>query len=122
MSFRFVVAISLLFCTSVLESREIKHRVVLKPGQPETVLNGSIRSPDDAVIYIFKARAGQHIFIYLQPDRQFDARAVLVAPSGKNVQDGTIFDSILDESGTFRIRIDRRLGTAGTFQLRLSMN
>jgi len=122
MSFRFIVAISLLFCTNVLGSREIKHRVILKQGQTDTVMTGSIPSPDDVVVYVFKARAGQHIFIHLVPDRQLISQAVLVAPSGKNVQNGTIFDSILDESGAFQIRILPRERTAGTFRLRLSMN
>jgi hypothetical protein len=122
MSFRFVGAILLLFCTSILESREIKHQIVLKPGQPDRVLSGSIRRVNDVVVYIFNAQAGQHIFIHLLPKGQLDAQAVLVAPSGKNVQNGPIFDSILDESGTFQIRIEPRGQTIGIFELRLSLH
>ena len=85
-------------------------------------MTGSIPSPDDVVVYVFKARAGQHIFIYLLPDRQLISQAVLVAPSGKNVQNGTTFDSILNESGAFQIRILPRERTAGTFRLRLRIN
>lgn len=121
MSIRLVVAISLLLCTNVLESREIKHRIVLKPSQAETVIRGSIRSPDDVVDYVFEASAGQHIFIYLQPDRRLVSQALLVAPSGKQVGPGTTFDSIFEESGEFQIRILPHERTAGTFRLRLSM-
>lgn len=122
MSFRFVVAISLLLCTSMLELREIKHQIVVKPGQPDRVLSGSIRRANDVVVYIFSAQAGQHIFIHLLPKGQLEAQATLVAPSGKNVQNGPVFDSVLDESGKFRIRIEPRGQKIGVFELRVSLH
>ena len=121
MSIRLIVVISLLLCTNVLESREIKHRVVLKPNRTVKIVTGRIPSPDDVVVYVLEARAGQHIFIYLRPDRRLVSQALLVAPSGKQVGPGTTFDSIFDESGAFQIRILPRERTAGTFRLQLSM-
>jgi hypothetical protein len=122
MTFRLVASVALLFCTNGLESREIKQRVVLKLGRTETVMTGRIPSPDDVVVYVLEARAGQQMCIYLQPNRRLVSQALLVAPSGKQIGPGTTFHSILDESGVFQIRILPREHTAGTFRLRLSLH
>lgn len=88
-----------------IQAREIKHQIALKPGQKETDLSGCVRRPDDTPNYAFRARAGQHILVHIEPDKQLVCGAVLVSPSGKQLGPGTSFDLLASESGTFQIRI-----------------
>ena len=121
MPLKFVIAISLLFCPSVFEAREIKHRVALKPSQREMVIAGGVSKPDDVVIYALQAQAGQHIFIRLEPDKKLVAQALLVPPSGKQVGPGAKVDFVADQSGIFQIRVIPRERSSGTFRLYLSV-
>ena len=121
MPLRFVVAISLLFCPSVFEAREIKHRVALKPNQTQMIIAGGVPKPDDVVIYALQAQAGQHIFIRVEPDKKLVAQALLVPPSGKQVGPGAEVDFVADQSGIFQIRIMPRERSSGTFRLYLSV-
>ena len=121
MPLKFVIAISLLFCPSVFEAREIKHRVALKPSQREMVIAGGVPKPDDVVVYALQAQAGQHIFIRLEPDKKLVAQALLVPPSGKQVGPGAKVDFVADQSGIFQIRVIPRERSSGTFRLYLSV-
>jgi hypothetical protein len=121
MALRFVVTLFLLFCPSVFEAREIKHRIALKPSQTETVIAGGVPKPDDVVIYALPAQAGQHIFIRLEPDKKLVAQTVLVPPSGKQLGPGAKLDFVADEPGIFQIRVIPRERSSGTFRLYLSV-
>jgi len=109
---------TLAFCVIPVEGREIIHRIALKP-QKERVIAGRIPTPDDVVVYRFEARAGQHISIRLEPAAPLIAQTQIVPPSGKALGPGAELDAVLDESGTFQIRVIPRERSSGTFRLHL---
>jgi hypothetical protein len=117
----FVAAVALVFCVCPLQAREIEHRIVSKPGQTNTTLAGCVPKPDDVVVYVLQARAGQHFFLRLEPGPKLVAQVLLVPPSGVQVGPGAEVDHVAEESGMFRIRIIPRERSSGKFRLHLSL-
>ena len=120
MTLRLVVTISLLLGSGILESREIRHRIVLRRGG-ETTVSGRIPTPQDVAVYVLKLRTGQHLSAQLSPGPTLRAWALLKPPSGDQIGPGTRIDSVVNKTGMFEIRIIPLEQSSGDFRLHVSV-
>jgi hypothetical protein len=115
---RLFVLIALLFLPAA--AREFDYRIILKGSRAEATAKGHLPRPEDSALFSFSARAGQHVSIRVTPlTRGLVTQAVLIYPSGQQDGPGTVLNSDLNESGTYRIRVTPREQTAGKFRLYL---
>src|SRR5215471_9559060 len=90
---------------------ESDRAIVFKPGQTKASSEGEFSGTTHQLYFSLHAAKGQHLVVRIQPVTPgLITAGVVIYPSGK--QDGgpggVIFDSEIDESGTFRIRVTRR--------------
>ena len=90
---------------------ESDRAIVFKPGQTKASSEGEFSGTTHQLYFSLHAAKGQHLVVRIQPVTPgLITAGVVIYPSGK--QDGgpggVIFDSELDESGKFRIRVTRR--------------
>lgn len=120
MTWKLLVTISLLLSSSALESREIRHRIVLKPGS-ETTVSGRIPTAHDVAVYVLQLRTGQHLSAQLNPGPTLRAWALLKPPGGDQIGPGTRIDSVVHKTGMFEIRIIPLEQSSGNFRLHVSV-
>jgi hypothetical protein len=113
--------IALLFGPGILESREIRHRIVLKPGQGETIVSGRIPTPEDTAVYVMRLRVGMHLSVQLYPGPTLRAFALLKPPSGDQLGPATRIDSVASQTGKFEIRIIPLEQSSGDFRLHVGV-
>lgn len=116
MTWRLIIAIALLFGPGILESREIRHRLVLKHGG-ETTVSGRIPTPQDVAVYVLQLRAGQHLSARLNPGPTLRAWILLKPPVGDQIGPGTRVESVVNKTGIFEIRIIPLEQSSGDFRL-----
>ena len=90
---------------------ESDRAIIFKPGQTKAYSEGKFSNNDREVYFSLHATKGQHLVVRIRPlTPGLTTAGVVIYPSGK--QDGgpggTVFDSELDESGQFRIRVTQR--------------
>jgi hypothetical protein len=119
MTGRLVFTIALLFGPGMLECREIRHRIALKPGREETIVRGRIPTPQDTAVYVLRFHIGQHLSIRLDPGTTLRAYALVKPPVGEQIGPGAELDFDANQSGGFQLRIIPLEQTSGTFRLHL---
>lgn len=74
-------------------------------GQPVTRIQGMLSGIREEALFIFHARAGQHLRVSISGENPI--RGVVIYPSGKieGGLSGTIFNETLTETGEYRIRV-----------------
>ena len=120
MTWKLLVVIALLIGPHTLASREIRHRIALKPGGEITVM-GRIPTPQDVSVYVLRLRKGQPLSAQLKPGPKLRAWALLKPPSGDQIGPGTTIDSVVNKTGTFEIRIIPLEQSSGDFRLHVSL-
>ena len=120
MTLKLVVTIALLFGPSMLESREIRHRIALKRGG-ETTVSGRIPTPQDIAVYVLQLRTGQHLSAQLNLGPTLRAWALLKAPSGDQIGPAARIDSVVTQTGMFEIRIIPLEQSSGYFRLHVGV-
>jgi len=100
---------------------ESDRHIVFKPGRTTAYSEGEFAGTTREVYFSFHASKGQHLVVRIQPfTTGLITAGVVIYPSAK--QDGgpggVVFDSDLDESGKFRIRVTRRqTDVSGRFRI-----
>jgi hypothetical protein len=85
--------------------------IAFKPGQTAATSEGRFSDTAHEVYFSFYATKGEHLVVRIRPVTPgLITAGVVIYPSGK--QDGgpggIVFDSSLDETGKFRIKVTRR--------------
>lgn len=120
MRISFLFLLASLFLPGISTGRELVHRIVLN-RRPVT-LTERIPTPQDSVVFMFKANADQQISAKLTPvNSSLIPQAVLIYPSGKQEGPGTVLRNAARESGTYRIRVTPREQSTGKFKLYLDI-
>ena len=114
-----ILVVALLY--DLAEAAEKDHSIIFKRGQTTACVEGHFSRRVHEVYFSFHARDGQHLRVKIMPlSPDLITAGVVIYPSGK--QDGgpggTVFDSGLTETGTYRVRVTRRqIPTAGKFRV-----
>lgn len=115
------LSLSLVCAPSRADAREIAHLMVLKPGRSGNVISGRLTGADESVAYLLRVQAGQHLSLRLKPLSGLIAQLLIVPPAGDQIGPGADLDMDIARSGTIRIRVVRRQGTAGRFRLHVQI-
>jgi hypothetical protein len=118
MRFRLLVVV-LLVGVGVADARDIRRRIVLRPGQAEASVAGRVPRPDDVVVYDVAAPVGARVFVRLRPGARLVAQLLLVPGAGAQIGPGAELDCVVDGSGGFQVRVVPRERSAGSFRLYL---
>lgn len=120
-----LAALFLLLLLGAAGARGAGRRLLFRADQHEAAATGHLRSPKDHADFRFEARAGRHLVVRVEPvDARLVTAGLLIYPSGKSDggPGGIVFDSILDETGTYRVRVLSRENTApGSFRLHVEL-
>ena len=118
----FILLFSFLNVAATVPSKEI--RIRFKKGATKTVVTGRLKGINDEVVFVLRARAGQHMRVNIKGKGA--TRGVVIFPSGQ--QDGgpggLIFDGEITENGDYRIRVtESSMAEAwrGTFTLKVEI-
>jgi hypothetical protein len=115
-----LISVALLSWPTFSAARVYEHRNILKPGHTEVTVRGRLRAPQDSALYSFSARAGQDIYMRVRPvTRRLVMQAVLILPSGQQEGPGALLKIKVHQAGTYKIRVEPREQSSGTFLLYL---
>jgi hypothetical protein len=94
----------------------------VEQGAPHTVV-GRLSGFNDSREYVFDGRAGQRLTV--EVEGAGGIRGTVVAPSGaqEGGPGGVIYDGVLAESGTYRLRVNESPmgeGWSGTFRVTIT--